>query len=214
MCRRIIIILLLIPVIILTTPLKLESYNMENILPQEALKASGASFNEIRMIQWTKYKKDDEAIKLRNIWQKILSHNNSDITHKIIIQPGTHYVIAEIKSNHIDTDINQLAKNLAQSFLSSKNNYQSIIYQGYFRGPIDKVTQNNLILKIKRLSNAKQIDSYTDKQNFFWSGYTPLIKDELTVEGKKMNLNIAMRYNALEDKTYIFIGTPIITMEY
>ena len=29
-----------------------------------------------------------------------------------------------------------------------------------------------------------------------------------------MNLNIAIRYNEYEEKTYIWIGTPIITIGY
>jgi len=34
------------------------------------------------------------------------------------------------------------------------------------------------------------------------------------VNGKKVNMNLAIRYNSYEDRTYIWLATPVITVEY
>ncbi|OZV13462.1 hypothetical protein CIW83_04260 [Tissierella sp. P1] len=47
-----------------------------------------------------------------------------------------------------------------------------------------------------------------------YTAYTPLIESSIFSGEKKVNLNLAIRYNENEDKTYIWIGTPIITTGY
>jgi hypothetical protein len=46
------------------------------------------------------------------------------------------------------------------------------------------------------------------------SAYTPRIGDYIQMGGNRINLNVAMRYNSYEGRTYIWLGSPVITMEY
>jgi hypothetical protein len=46
------------------------------------------------------------------------------------------------------------------------------------------------------------------------SGYSPLVADSLHVNGKEMNVNMAVRYSLTDDRTYFLIGSPVITQEY
>jgi len=46
------------------------------------------------------------------------------------------------------------------------------------------------------------------------SAYTPRIGRHIEMGRNKINMNIAMRYNSYEDKTYIWLGSPIISVEY
>ncbi len=46
------------------------------------------------------------------------------------------------------------------------------------------------------------------------TGYTKAIDDYVTTNGRQINLNIAMRYSETENRTYMVIGSPIITREY
>ncbi len=45
-------------------------------------------------------------------------------------------------------------------------------------------------------------------------GFSSAIADFLQVDGKKINMNIAIRYSQYENRTYVIIGSPIITREY
>lgn len=46
------------------------------------------------------------------------------------------------------------------------------------------------------------------------SAYTPRISHHVEIRGQKVNLNIAMRYNSFEGRTYIWLGSPVISLEY
>lgn len=62
--------------------------------------------------------------------------------------------------------------------------------------------------------NATIIDE-TRYDNFAsYTGFTPVISDYLEVSGKRINMNMAMRYSPYDDRTYITIGSPVITREY
>jgi hypothetical protein len=45
-------------------------------------------------------------------------------------------------------------------------------------------------------------------------GFSSAIGDCIQVSGKKINMNIAIRYSQYENRTYVIIGSPIITREY
>lgn len=45
-------------------------------------------------------------------------------------------------------------------------------------------------------------------------GYTQYVNNYVTSNGEKINLDIAVTYNELEDKTYLYGAIPVITFEY
>ena len=61
---------------------------------------------------------------------------------------------------------------------------------------------------------GKIVEEYIDESIVSYTAYTPLIESSIFSGDKKVNLNLAVRYNEYEDKTYIWIGTPIITIGY
>ncbi len=46
------------------------------------------------------------------------------------------------------------------------------------------------------------------------SAYTPRIGEYIEIGGNRINLNVAMRYNSFEGRTYIWLGSPVISLEY
>jgi hypothetical protein len=46
------------------------------------------------------------------------------------------------------------------------------------------------------------------------SGFTKEIKERIKIDNQYMNLNIALRYSESSNCTYIWIGSPIIAVEY
>ncbi len=46
------------------------------------------------------------------------------------------------------------------------------------------------------------------------SAFSPAIKEAISVNGKRVNVNMASRYNSYEERTYIWLATPVITTEY
>lgn len=85
---------------------------------------------------------------------------------------------------------------------------------GTFNGKLSSDEINDKIRMTIKKINGKIVEDYYDNNLISVSVYTPLINNHIFTGNKKMNLNVAMRYNEYEDATYIWIGTPIIAIGY
>jgi hypothetical protein len=57
-------------------------------------------------------------------------------------------------------------------------------------------------------------DKLVQDQYVSVTGFSSAIPDYLQLGGKKMNINMAVRYSQYDNRTYVIIGSPIITREY
>lgn len=117
------------------------------------------------------------------------------------------------KMNH--QDINDSARLLEEKFrkfgLNPKVNTCII---GCFDGKLDYEEMSRISEIILKGTKAKDIKGIYDNNLISISAYSPYIDNTIELEGKRLNMNIALRYNAYEDKTYIWLATPVITIEY
>src|SRR5699024_6729893 len=73
---------------------------------------------------------------------------------------------------------------------------------------------NGKIYRLTKSLKGNIIDEYADDGMTSYTMYIPNIKEYIEIDKKKINLNIAIRYNEYENNTYLWIGTPIITTGY
>lgn len=85
---------------------------------------------------------------------------------------------------------------------------------GTFGGNIDNSEKMEIVSDIMKKVDAREIEKFTQPDIISVSGYSPNIDNHIYTGNNKMNLNIAMRHNYTEDKTYIWIATPIIDHGY
>lgn len=85
---------------------------------------------------------------------------------------------------------------------------------GTIQGRINNKILDKFILKAIKKSKGRVVEKYVDSSISSYMIYTPLIENAIFSGKKKINLNLAIRYNEYEDMTYIWIGTPIITTGY
>ncbi|NLL07190.1 MAG: YwmB family TATA-box binding protein [Clostridiaceae bacterium] len=85
---------------------------------------------------------------------------------------------------------------------------------GCFDGKLDYEEMNRISKTILKDTKAKDIKSIYDNNLISISAYSPYIDNTIELEGTRLNMNIALRYNAYENKTYIWLATPVITIEY
>ena len=62
--------------------------------------------------------------------------------------------------------------------------------------------------------HASVHDTVTDFYYISMSGYSPDMAESLIVNGKEVNVNMAMRYSTTDNRTYCIVGSPVITEEY
>ena len=85
-------------------------------------------------------------------------------------------------------------------------------------GALDGKVSDENSLKIEqstlKILGAKFVEGIRDRGVVSVCAYSPLINKDIKVGKNLINVNFAMRYNDQEDKTYMWIATPLITTEY
>ncbi len=128
-------------------------------------------------------------------------------------------------SSYLDSELSNGETTLFINLIKDKQNFSinGIIekIEGIFKdygksleGRLEKMDLNKAVVKAMKRFKGKVVEEYTDESIFSYTAYTPLIESFIFSGEKKINLNLAIRYNEYEDKNYIWIGTPIITTGY
>lgn len=85
---------------------------------------------------------------------------------------------------------------------------------GTIDGKLDEVDLKKNVTKTMKKVKGKVVEEYFDSSISSYTAFTPLIENFIFSGEKKINLNLAIRYSEYDNKTYIWIGTPIITTGY
>lgn len=85
---------------------------------------------------------------------------------------------------------------------------------GTIEGKLKEADLKKSVTKSMKKVKGKIVEEYFDSSISSYTAFTPLIENSIFSGEKKVNLNLAIRYNEYENKTYIWIGTPIITTGY
>lgn len=92
--------------------------------------------------------------------------------------------------------------------------HSSIEMTGNYQGKLSTEKMNETASSIFSSVHAKKVEGMRDNKLVSVSAWSPNIGNDANVNGRKVNFNIALRYNEMEDKTYIWMGNPIIKTEY
>lgn len=128
---------------------------------------------------------------------------------------GESYVIIDAS---MDEDSSQLAserKKLEEYFSvqKSKPNISSCIV-GTYNGKLAVEDMKQKIAEAMNIVNAKQVEGIANEEVNSISAFSGNINNFVLSNNKKVNMQIAMRYSSYDDKTYIWIGSPLIHVEY
>lgn len=85
---------------------------------------------------------------------------------------------------------------------------------GRVKGKYPKEDFLNKFEKVLKRIDGNIVEEFSDEELSSYTIYSPLIEDYLTINKKKININLSIRYNNEEDYTYLWIATPIITTGY
>ena len=85
---------------------------------------------------------------------------------------------------------------------------------GWLDGKLEQEDQQTKLLEAMQAIDVHLVDYTSDGKYVSITGFTDEIEDTFDIGYKKMNLNLVMRYNPLENRTLVMVGTPIIPREY
>lgn len=99
----------------------------------------------------------------------------------------------------------------------SENNIKpttNITIAGTLKDVLSKEEKEKIAKNIMKDIGAKIEETYETDEIYSVYGYTRLIDDWLISNGKKINVNLAFHYNEYEGSTYLYLATPVITVDY
>ncbi len=103
------------------------------------------------------------------------------------------------------------ASSLAGRGIAFKTN---ISVTGSIDGRMERDEIEELYKRVLRSVGADSVEGIDENGLVSVSAFSPSIGNSVRVNGKRVNINLAARYNSYEDKTYIWIAAPVITTEY
>ena len=154
---------------------------------------------------------------------KFSADNNSinlsgaDLSIRITKLPEEYsYDVYFLLSQHLDNaNINSIRNSIIEGFrtYSVKPTLSYLIVGKYsykMTMPVMMEKANKILTNI----GAKFINEISDGNLVSIVGFSPEIKEKIKINEIFTNVNIALRYNNFDKNTYIWIGCPIISIEY
>ena len=128
---------------------------------------------------------------------------------------GETYVIMDVSIDNSTTELVEERQRLERYFTAKnvKPKTSSCVI-GVYEG---KLTENEMRAKIADAMSsvkAKEVEGLTSEDLNSISAFSGNINSFVLSNNKKVNMQIAMRYSSYDDKTYIWIGSPLIHVEY
>ncbi|WP_058486011.1 YwmB family TATA-box binding protein [Defluviitalea phaphyphila] len=162
-----------------------------------------ADENTFKKLVITRVSKNAKTtIKLESIKYENEEKANTYIIIDIILY-GQYKSIVDLKEK-IDNIFKQ----------NNMDNTTNITITGTSDKKLTKEEKENIAYEMMENIKAKIEETYETENIYSVYGYTKLINDWLVSNNKKINVNIAFKYNEYEQKTYIYLATPVITVDY
>lgn len=108
--------------------------------------------------------------------------------------------------------IERKAKRAINNFIKGARVTSCII--GRYEDDIPENRKEEIINSILESIGATEVERTIYDGMVSVSAHTPGVQEYIELGQKKINFNIAMRYNSYEGKTYIWLGSPVISVEY
>ncbi|EOC99444.1 YwmB family TATA-box binding protein [Caldisalinibacter kiritimatiensis] len=156
----------------------------------------------VQLILWGKDKENRAITAIISTYKD--SYSNIEETDLVID-------IVQDKIDRLNAVYNQIEK-IFNKFNANTKITTCIV--GTYDGKLKEKENLHIINEAIQVIKGKKIEGLVEPSLISISAYSPLIDDYIYTADKRMNLNIAMRYNEYEDKTYIWIGSPIIAVGY
>ncbi len=108
--------------------------------------------------------------------------------------------------------IERKVKDLVEGYMEGARTNCCIV--GSYAEKVPRDSIEAIIGSILQSAGASEVERAVYDDFVSVSAYTPDIGRYVEMRENRVNLNVAMRYNSFEGKTYIWLGSPVISLEY
>lgn len=161
-------------------------------------------WKEDNRIEYTFYKKAKSATSEIKV---VSMEQQQDETVKI-----QHYVfvrISVLKSiNSIDKYKDIIEHTMKQ--LGVNSTQTTMEYAGYYTGELSLERKQEIAYLLVNELQGEIAQEYDEGDLFTVYGFTGLLNDYVVSAGQKVNIQVAITYNEISDKTTVYLATPIL----
>ncbi len=126
----------------------------------------------------------------------------------------SHIIIDIVKNKGYKDIVEKNYQNKAILELYGSKIESTIGIVGYHSGQLNSAKVQQAIKAITKTAMAKKVEEITDGTYYSTTMYSPLISQKIQYLNRTVNLQAASRYSEYDDKTYLWIATPLITYTY
>lgn len=163
-------------------------------------------------IKWDKRWNDSE----KQVFAQIKTDDRSISIAGTKKSSNESYIIVDILDNKVYksiVDIYNIIENTLKKHTSQLEMYTCIAGEYTKKLQINKY--NDILEKILYNMSAEEIDRVQEDNFVSVTAYSKLLNENyLEYLGNKINLNIGLRYSEDEEKTLLYMATPIIKLDY
>lgn len=125
------------------------------------------------------------------------------------------YLTINVESTGHTIDIQSLERKV-KGILLEKGDQSTITtcLSGWVSGKLEEEKMAHLIRQAFHRIDARIIEGITSPTFVSYAGLSEAIDRSVKIGKNHINVNIAMRHNSKEDRTYVTAATPVITHEY
>lgn len=126
------------------------------------------------------------------------------------------YIIVDILNNKVYKNIENIYVRLENELKRYSNDINiNVCIAGEYTKKLQKIKISDILQKILYNMYAKKISDIEEENFLSVNAYSKLLKENnLKYLDREINLNIGIRYSEDDDKTTIYIATPIIKIDY
>ena len=126
------------------------------------------------------------------------------------------YIIVDILNNKVYKNIENIYVKLENELSKYSNDVDiNVCIAGEYTKKLKKAKISDILQKILYNMYAEKISDIEEENFLSVNAYSKLLKENnLKYLDREINLNIGIRYSEDDDKTMIYIATPIIKIDY
>ncbi|HQE22351.1 MAG TPA: YwmB family TATA-box binding protein [Syntrophomonadaceae bacterium] len=131
------------------------------------------------------------------------------------IDSGETHFIVSVQTRDPDQSLTHIKQQLDRVGILEWHDYY--LYKGELKETFDQAGTVSLANVIMRNLGAVAVDSFQEGRSFSCTGYSQDINGDIEpiwVDGKRYNVQVALYSSPSQDKTYVYIGVPLIVGNY
>lgn len=171
--------------------------------------------------------KPDKATVVKNIESGeqlnkiVLYGSKGNKTYNIAIESvkqengGETYIVIDASMDNSYKDLRAERQNIVNAIQADESsmNFSSCII-GTYKGKLASLEADKRSRAALQAINAKKVEGIETEELKSISAFSNSVGGYVMSDQSRVNVQVAIRYSSYDDKTYIWIGTPLIPIEY